>query len=58
MDKPWFKIEHFSWDHHDYETFVGEDYSWCINARRNGYKTYVDPTVKLKHHKETVYTVS
>ena len=58
MDKPWFKIEHFSWDHLDYETFAGEDYSWCINARRSGYKTYVDPTVKLKHHKETVYIVN
>jgi hypothetical protein len=58
MDKPWFKIEHFSWDHLNYETFAGEDYSWCINARRSGYKTYVDPTVKLKHHKETVYLVN
>jgi len=58
MDRPWFMIEHLTWDTPGYGSIVGEDYSWCMNARKNGYKIYVDPTVKLKHHKETVYTVS
>jgi hypothetical protein len=58
MDRPWFRIEHLSWDNSELETYVGEDYSWCMNARRNGYKIYIDPTVKLKHHKETVYIVN
>jgi hypothetical protein len=26
-----------------------------MNARRNGYKIFVDPTVKVLHHKETIY---
>ncbi len=55
MDRPWFKIEHIVWDEVGFETNVGEDYSWCINARRNGYKIFVDPTVKVLHHKETIY---
>jgi hypothetical protein len=56
MDRPWFKIEHIIWDKElDFATNVGEDYSWCMNARRNGYKIFVDPTVKVLHHKETIY---
>lgn len=55
MDRPWFKIEYIQWDGVAFETNVGEDYSWCINARRNGYKVFVDPTVKVLHHKETIY---
>jgi hypothetical protein len=56
MDRPWFKIEHIIWDKElDFATNVGEDYSWCMNARRNGYQIFVDPTVKVLHHKETIY---
>jgi hypothetical protein len=55
MDLPWFKIEHLEWDNLPFEINVGEDYSWCMNARRNGYKTFVDPTVKVLHNKETIY---
>jgi hypothetical protein len=58
MDRPWFKIEHIKWDDVEYETNVGEDYSWCMNARRNGYKTFVDPTVKVLHHKGTIYQLT
>jgi hypothetical protein len=54
-DRPWFKIEHIRWPHLDFYTNVGEDYSFSINARRNGIKTYVLPNVKVKHHKEIVY---
>lgn len=55
MDLPWFKIEHIKWDNVPFATNIGEDYSWCMNARRNGYKTFVDPTVKVLHHKGTIY---
>jgi hypothetical protein len=55
MDRPWFKIEQIQWDGFDFTTNVGEDYSWCMNARRNGFKIMLDPTVKVRHHKETIY---
>ena len=54
-DRPWFKIEHIRWPELPFDTNVGEDYSFCINARRNGILTYVDPTVRVKHHKSTIY---
>lgn len=55
MDRPWFKIEQMQWDNIPFTVNVGEDYSWCMNARRNGYKIFVDPTVKVLHHKDTIY---
>jgi hypothetical protein len=54
-DRPWFRIEGVRWDGLEFDTNIGEDYSWCMNARRNGYKTFIDPLVKVKHHKETIY---
>jgi hypothetical protein len=56
-DRPWFLMERIKWAHMDFELNVGEDYSFCVNARRNGILTYVDPTVKVKHHKEIVYEI-
>lgn len=56
-DRPWFLMERIRWAHLDFDLNVGEDYSFCINARRNGFKTYVDSTVKVKHHKEIVYQI-
>ena len=54
-DRPWFLIEHIKWPDLDFLTNIGEDYSFCINARRNGILTYVDPTVRVKHHKQIIY---
>jgi len=54
-DRPWFRIQGIRWEGLEFDTNVGEDYSWCMNARRNGYKTFVDPLVKVLHHKETIY---
>jgi len=54
-DRPWFKIEHIKWPEIDFMTNVGEDYSWCMNARRNGFKIMLDPTIRVKHGKETFY---
>lgn len=57
MERPWFLIERIKWDAVPFETNIGEDYSWCIRARRAGHKVWVDPTVKVKHHKDTIYVV-
>lgn len=56
-DRPWFLMERIQWPQLSFELNVGEDYSFCINARRNGYKTYLDSTVKLKHHKGIAYEI-
>jgi hypothetical protein len=53
--RPWFLMERIKWAHMDFELNVGEDYSFSMNARRNGIKTYVMPEVRLKHHKEIIY---
>lgn len=56
-DRPWFLMERIRWPNLKFDLNVGEDYSFCINARRNGVLTYVDPTVKVKHHKEVAYEI-
>jgi hypothetical protein len=55
MERPWFRIQGVQWDGLDFECNVGEDYSWCMNARKVGLKVMLDPTVKVKHHKEIIY---
>lgn len=58
MDRPWFLINRVRWEEgSELRVNVGEDYSWCAGAVRAGFKIFVDPLVKVKHHKETVYEV-
>jgi hypothetical protein len=57
IQRPWFEIEKIKWDAVPFETNIGEDYSWCMRARRAGHTVYVDPTVKVRHHKDTIYVV-
>lgn len=57
IPRPWFLIGKVQWQGTEMRVNVGEDYSWCGNAQRAGYKIWVDPTVKVRHHKETVYEV-
>jgi hypothetical protein len=57
MERPWFLIRRIKWDDVDFYTNVGEDYSWCANAQKAGFDIWVDPQVKVLHHKETVYVV-
>lgn len=58
MERPWFLINRVQLEEdRPLRVNVGEDYSWCANATRAGFKIYVDPLVKVKHHKETVYQV-
>lgn len=30
--------------------YIGEDFGFCFQAQRAGFKCYVDPTVKIDHH--------
>lgn len=53
--RPWFYMRSVRWPHLDFDTNLGEDYSFCVNAREAGFKTYLDLQVKVKHHKEIVY---
>jgi hypothetical protein len=58
IPRPWFLIGKMKWSpDSEMRVNVGEDYSWCGQAQRAGYKIYVNPLVKLKHHKETVFDV-
>ena len=58
IPRPWFLIGKVQWsEESDMRVNVGEDYSWCGKAQQAGYKIYVDPLVKVRHHKETVYEV-
>jgi hypothetical protein len=58
IPRPWFLIARLQWSSEsEMRVNVGEDYSWCANAQRSGYKIYVDPKVAVKHHKETVYEI-
>jgi hypothetical protein len=56
IPRPWFLIGKVQWSpESEMRVNVGEDYSWCGKAQQVGYKIYIDPRVKVKHHKETVY---
>jgi len=55
MERPWFGIERIEIEGRKWN--VGEDYSWCAGAIRAGFKIFVDPLVKVNHHKSTVYRV-
>ena len=57
IERPWFLIEKIKWPSVKFETNIGEDYSWCIRAKKAGHKIWVDPTVKVWHHKDTIYEV-
>lgn len=58
IPRPWFLIGKMKWSpDSDFYVNVGEDYSWCGKAQQAGYKIMVDPMVKVRHHKETVYEV-
>ena len=58
IERPWFLIGKVQWsEDSEMRVNVGEDYSWCGKAQRSGFKIWVDPTVRVKHHKETVYEV-
>lgn len=53
--RPWFYMRSIRWPQLDFDTNLGEDYSFCVNAREAGFKIYLDLDVKVNHHKEIVY---
>lgn len=55
MPRPWFKVRSLKWEQYPVEINIGEDYSWCMNARESGFKIYVNPSVRVAHHKGIVY---
>lgn len=58
IPRPWFLIGKIQWSSDsEMRVNVGEDYSWCGKAQLAGYTIWVDPLVKVRHHKETVYEV-
>jgi hypothetical protein len=57
IPRPWFLIERIKWADVEFETNIGEDYSWCMRARAAGHKVWVHPKVKVNHHKDTIYVV-
>jgi len=56
IPRPWFGTEFQKIKNDDgiEEIYIpwGEDYSWCVKAKKQGYKIYLDPTVKLSHYKK------
>jgi hypothetical protein len=59
MPRPWFDTIYnkYQEDGKEYLIPYGEDFSWCIKAARLGYKVYVDPNVRLGHHKKVHLSV-
>lgn len=60
MQRPWFESIYQEIENEDKTKKMkipfGEDYSWCYRARHQGYKIYVDPTVKVTHNKKVPLT--
>jgi hypothetical protein len=54
VPRPWFLIGKMRWDESGMMVNVGEDYSWCGRAQTAGHQIYLDPTIRVKHHKEMV----
>jgi len=54
MPRPWFQTRFSKTTIEDKEYLVpfGEDYSWCVSARSCGYKIFLDPNVRVTHHKQ------
>jgi hypothetical protein len=55
IPRPWFETE-FQRITNDEgrEMFIpwGEDFSWCIKAQNQGHKIYLDPSIRVGHHKK------
>jgi hypothetical protein len=61
LSRPWFQsaIVRFKTeeDNKEYEfPIIGEDISWCMRVKNNGYQIWLDPTVQVTHNKMTKLT--
>jgi hypothetical protein len=56
MPRPWFETVFQKIENEDKtrEMFIpyGEDFSWCKKARAAGYRIYLDPSIRVNHHKK------
>lgn len=55
IQRPWFETEFQRIINEDgEEMFIpwGEDYSWCIKAKNAGYNIWIDPSIRVGHHKK------
>lgn len=55
IQRPWFETEFQRITNEDgEEMFIpwGEDYSWCIKAKNAGYEIWIDPSIRVGHHKK------
>jgi hypothetical protein len=55
IQRPWFETEFQRITNEDgEEMFIpwGEDFSWCIKAQKSGYKIFIDPSIRVGHHKK------
>lgn len=52
IDYPWFSPEHITIG--NCVDFASEDVSFCLKARRAGFKIHVDPTVIVGHEKSQI----
>lgn len=55
IQRPWFDLvfnKLVSEDGREMLIPFGEDYSWCNKARAAGFDIFIDPTIKLNHHKK------
>lgn len=56
LSRPWFQQAMITKkDEETGEEFtfplMGEDISWCYRIKQNGYQIWLDPTVRVQHHK-------
>lgn len=57
MERPWFgqvsvEVVNDKGEIEYKHPLLGEDLSWCEKARRGGYEVWVDPLVRVTHHKQ------
>ena len=55
IQRPWFDLVFNKLVNEDGKEMLiplGEDYSWCNKARAAGFDIFIDPSVKLNHHKK------
>lgn len=53
LEYPWFRPHWFNFG--DIQDFSMEDVGFCIEAKKKGFKIYVDTTVRVGHEKKVIF---
>jgi GT2 family glycosyltransferase len=53
IDYPWFEPQHFKFGD-SMSDFASEDVSFCLKAKKYGYKIHIDPTIVVGHEKTQI----